>query len=56
MKTCGRAAAEAEAESPFTILGFLQWGAFAPALIGVFLVLRRGSTADTEPAGAHAAA
>ena len=34
----------------------LQWGAFALALIGVFLVLRRGSTADSETAGAHAAA
>jgi membrane protease YdiL (CAAX protease family) len=54
--TLGFSKAAADAESPFTILAVLQWGAFALALIGVFLVLRRGSTADTEPAGVHAAA
>ncbi len=54
--TLGFSKAAADAKSPFTILGFLQWGAFALALIGVFLVLRRGSTADSETAGAHAAA
>ena len=48
--------AAADAKSPLTLLSSLQWGAFALALIGVFLVLRRGSTADSETAGAHAAA
>ena len=43
-------------ESPFTILGFLQWGAFLLALVGVVLVLRHGSAAEPETAGAHAAA
>ena len=41
--TLGFSKAAADAKSPFTILGFFQWGAFALALIGVFLVLRRGS-------------
>ena len=54
--TLGFSKAAADAKSAWTILGFLQWGAFALALIGVFLVLRRSSTADAETAGAHAAA
>ena len=32
------------------------WGAFALALIGVVLVMRRGSASDSETAGAHATA
>ena len=54
--TLGFSKAAADAESPFTILGFLQWGAFLLALVGVVLVLRHGSAAEPETAGAHAAA
>ena len=54
--TLGFGEAAADAESPFTLLGVLQYGAFFLALIGVVIVLRRGSSSDTEPAGAHAAA
>lgn len=36
--------AAADAESPFSILGFAQWVAFVLAIIGVVIVLRRGSS------------
>jgi len=52
----GFGGAAADAKSPWTLLSTLQWGAFLLAFIGLFLVLRRGSTADSETAGAHAAA
>ena len=48
--------AATDAESPFTLLGFAQYGAFLLAVVGVFIVLRRGSSSDSEPADAHAAA
>jgi len=35
--------AAADAESPFLVLSFAQWGAFVLAIIGVVIVLRRGS-------------
>ena len=54
--TLGFSTAAADAKSPFTILGFAQYAAFLLALIGVFLVLRRGSSDETQTAGAHAAA
>jgi membrane protease YdiL (CAAX protease family) len=54
--TLGFSKAAADAESPFTILGVLEWAAFALALVGVVVVLRRGTAAETEAAGAHAAA
>ncbi|HYN67332.1 MAG TPA: CPBP family intramembrane glutamic endopeptidase [Ornithinibacter sp.] len=54
--TLGFSDAAVDAKSPFTIVGFLQWGAFALALVGVFIVLRRGSSDETQTAGAHAAA
>ncbi|MGA8046977.1 MAG: CPBP family intramembrane glutamic endopeptidase [Dermatophilaceae bacterium] len=38
--------AAAESESPFTILGFAQWGAFVLAIIGVVVVLRRAGHQD----------
>jgi len=44
------------AESPFVILGFAQWIAFILAIVGVVLVLRRGSTQENEvTTGAQAA-
>ncbi len=48
--------AAADAKSPWTLLSTLQYGAFVLAFIGLFLVLRRGSTDETQTAGAHAAA
>jgi CAAX protease family protein len=39
--------AAADAESSFTILGLLQYLAFALAIAGVVIVLRRGSSQDT---------
>jgi hypothetical protein len=53
--TLGFSKAAADAKSPFTILVVLQYGAFLLALVGVFLVLRRGPTGDSDAAGAHAA-
>jgi membrane protease YdiL (CAAX protease family) len=35
--------AAADAESPFLVLGLAQWGAFVLAIVGVVIVLRRGS-------------
>ncbi len=48
--------AAADAKSPWTLLSTLQWGAFLLAFIGLFLVLRRGSSDETQTAGAHATA
>lgn len=47
--------AAGDAESPFVLLGFVQWFAFVLAIVGVFIVLRRGSdqrdiTPDPQPA------
>ena len=54
----GFSKAAADAKSPFTSLGVPQYSAFLLALVGVFLVLRRGPTAesDSDAAGAHDAA
>ena len=54
--TFGFSEAAADAKSPFTILGFAQYAAFLLAFIGLFLVLRRGSTAETDTAEVHATA
>jgi hypothetical protein len=35
--------AAADAKSPFLVLGLAQWGAFVLAIVGVVIVLRRGS-------------
>ena len=43
--------AAADAESPFAILGFAQWVAFVLAIVGVVIVLRRGSSDETQPRG-----
>ena len=47
--------AAGDAESPFVLFGFVQWFAFVLAIVGVFIVLRRGSdqrdiTPDPQPA------
>lgn len=47
--------AAGDAESPFLLLGFLQWLAFVLAIVGVVVVLRRGNeqhdnTPDAQPA------
>jgi hypothetical protein len=47
--------AAGDAESPFLLLGFLQWIAFVLAVVGVVVVLRRSndrrdSTPDAQPA------
>lgn len=52
----GFGTAAADAKSPWTILSTLQWAAFLLAFIGLFLVLRRGSSDEARTAGAHAAA
>jgi membrane protease YdiL (CAAX protease family) len=54
--TLGFAKAAADAQSPFVILSTLQWGAFLLALVGVVLVMRRGSASESETVGAHATA
>ncbi|HEU4511932.1 MAG TPA: CPBP family intramembrane glutamic endopeptidase [Nocardioidaceae bacterium] len=48
--------AAVDAESPFVALNLLQWGAFVLAVIGVVIVLRRGSYRDEAPQDALAPA
>jgi membrane protease YdiL (CAAX protease family) len=49
--TLGFSDAAADAGSPFVALGFLQWGAFVLAVIGVVVVLRRGDQQSESRAG-----
>ena len=42
--------AATDAESPFLILGFAQWAAFILAIVGVIVVLRRGTAQQNEVA------
>lgn len=46
--------AAVDAESPFNVLGFMQFVAFILAIVGVVIVLRRGSSPDTTSSGAVA--
>lgn len=48
--------AAVDAESAFVALNFFQWGAFVLAVIGVVIVLRRGSHRDEAPQDALAPA
>jgi membrane protease YdiL (CAAX protease family) len=46
--------AATDAESPFGVLGFMQWIACVLAIVGVAIVLRRGSSQDTTASEAAA--
>ena len=48
--------AATKAESPFLVLGFAQWIAFILAIVGVVMVLRRGSSQGQPTSEAVAAA
>lgn len=49
--------AATDADSPFVILGFAQWGAFVLAIVGVVLLVRRSGTTDADRrSGAHTTA
>ena len=48
--------AAGDAESPFLILSFFQWFAFVLAIVGVVMVLRRGSDQRDSTPDARAAA
>lgn len=48
--------ASVNAESASVALNFFQWGAFVLAVIGVVIVLRRGSHRDNAPQDALAPA
>jgi hypothetical protein len=54
--TFGFSDAATDAESPFVVLSLLQWGAYVLAVIGVVIVLRRGSQQDDTPQDAVASA
>jgi hypothetical protein len=47
--TFGFSEAASDAESPFLVLGLAQWAAFIMAIIGVVIVLRRGSHEPDNP-------